>query len=137
MSELTIKHVSSPDERRPFLAHGHADIFHFGNDTVGLAVFEPGWKWSQDVRPIAGTESCQATHACYVLSGRMAIAMDDGTQGELGPGDLAHIPAGHDAWVLGDEPCTMVDFEGMSRFARREEPSTRYEGAGEAAPGIH
>ncbi len=138
MSELTIKHVSAPDERRPFVAHGHADIFHFGNGaSVGMAVFEPGWKWSRDVRPIAGTETCQASHACYVVSGRLAIAMDDGTAGEMGPGDMALIPPGHDAWVVGDEPCTLVDFEGMSQYARSEAPATRYDAAGEPAPGIH
>lgn len=138
MSELIIKHGSAPDERRPFVAHGHADIFHFGDSgTVGMAVFEPGWKWSQDVRPLAGTERCQAAHAGYVLSGRLAIAMDDGTQAEVGPGDLVLIPPGHDAWVIGDQPCTLLDFEGMSQYARHEASAPRYEGAGEPAPGIH
>ncbi|MFP2926898.1 cupin domain-containing protein [Pyxidicoccus sp. 3LG] len=138
MSELIIKHFSSPDERRPFVAHGHADIINFeGGGTVGFAVFEPGWRWSQDVRPLAGTESCQASHACYVVSGRLVIAMDDGTQGELGPGDMALIPPGHDAWVVGDKPCTMVDFEGMSQYARPEAEGMRYAGTSEPAPGIH
>jgi len=132
MSQLTIKHFSTPDERRPFVAHGHADILHFDDGgTVGLAVFEPGWKWSQDVRPLVGTESCQTPHSCYIVSGRLAIAMDDGTRGELGPGDMALIPSGHDAWVVGDEPCTMLDFEGMSQYARSTHVTE------DVAPGIH
>lgn len=138
MSELTIKHARTPDERRTFQAHGHLDLFDFGGGRmVGRAVFEPGWKWSTDVRPIAGTESCQAAHAGYVLSGRMVIAMDDGTQAELGPGDLALIPSGHDAWVIGEEPCIMVDFEGMSQYAQREEAGPRFADTEEVAPGIH
>lgn len=138
MSQLIIKHFSTPDEHRPFVAHGHADILHFeGGGTVGLAVFEPGWKWSQDVRPLAGTESCQVPHTCYIVSGRLVIAMDDGTRGELGPGDMALIPPGHDAWVEGDEPCTMVDFEGMSQYARHEEAGARPVVTEEAPPGIH
>jgi hypothetical protein len=138
MSELTIKHVSAPDERRPFVAHGHADIFNFGDGAaVGMAVFEPGWKWSQDVKPIAGTESYQVAHAGYVLSGRLAIVMDDGTRAEVVAGDMVSIPPGHDAWVVGDEPCTMLDFGGMAQYARSEAPAPRYEGAGEPAPGIH
>lgn len=135
MSGLIIKHFSAPDERRPFVAHGHADILNFdGGGTVGLAVFEPGWKWSQDVRPIAGTQTCQAAHACYIISGRLVIAMDDGTRGELGPGDMALIPPGHDAWVLGDERCVMVDFEGMSQYARGGEAGPRSE---DTAPALH
>lgn len=139
MSELTIKHARTPDERRPFVAHGHVDVFDFGGGSLaGYGVFEPGWRWSKDVKPIAGTDSCQVSHAGYVISGRMAVVMDDGTRGEMGPGDMVVIPPGHDAWVLGDEPCTMVDFEGMARYARREEAGTRYEGASEeVAPGIH
>ncbi|WP_163997133.1 cupin domain-containing protein [Pyxidicoccus caerfyrddinensis] len=138
MSELTIKHSGTPDERRPFVAHGHVDAFDFGGGSiVGRGVFEPGWKWSQDVKPIAGTDSCQASHAGYVISGRMVVAMDDGTQAELGPGDIAIIPPGHDAWVVGNEPCVMVDFEGMSQYARREEAGTKYADTEEVAPGIH
>lgn len=138
MSELIIKHFSKPDERRPFAGHGYADILEFeGGSIVGRAVFEPGWKWSQDVRPIAGTESCQAPHAAYIVSGRLMVAMDDGTQRELGPGDVAFIPAGHDAWVVGDEPCVFVDFEGMPRYARREESPDRSKAVEDTSAGLH
>ncbi|NMO18903.1 cupin domain-containing protein [Pyxidicoccus fallax] len=138
MSQLIIKHFSTPDERRPFVAHGHAEILNFEDGrAVGLAVFEPGWKWSEDVRPLAGTETCQLPHTCFIVSGRLAIALDDGTRGELGPGDVALIPPGHDAWVLGDEPCTMVDFEGMAQYARREETGARTDAMEQVSPGIH
>jgi hypothetical protein len=123
MSQLIIKKFSNPDERRPFVAHGHADILKFGDGVVGMGVFEPGWKWSKDVQPLAGTQSCQVAHFCYYISGRMMVVMDDGTRAELGPGDVALIPAGHDAWVVGDEPCVMVDFEGMPAYAQAREPA--------------
>ncbi|AGC44653.1 hypothetical protein MYSTI_03341 [Myxococcus stipitatus DSM 14675] len=138
MSELTIKKFSTPDERRPFAGHGHADILQFeGDHTVGMAVFEPGWRWSQDVKPIAGTDSCQAAHSCYVVSGRMVVRMDDGTQQEMGAGDVAIIPPGHDAWVVGNEPCVCVDFEGMGQYAQRAASARRPERPSEPAPGLH
>jgi len=72
-------------------------------------VFEPGWRWSQDVAPIAGTASCQVRHLGYLISGRMHVALDDGTAVDLSPGDIFDLPPGHDAWVIGDEVCVMVD----------------------------
>ncbi|WNG43361.1 cupin domain-containing protein [Archangium minus] len=120
MSKLVTKKFSQPDERRPFLAHGHVDVLHLDGRTLGLAVFEPGWKWSKDVQPIAGTKSCQVAHFCYYVSGSLEIAMDDGTRKTVHAGDVAYIPPGHDAWVVGDEPCVLVDFEGMSDYAQRE-----------------
>ena len=86
--------------------------------TDGRAVSNPGWKWSNDVKPIAGTESCQAPHTGYVVSGRMHIVMDDGTEGEAGPGDAVVISPGHDAWIVGDEPCVMLDWYGSANYAK-------------------
>lgn len=125
MSPLVIKKFAQPDERRPFLAHGHLDLMHLGGSNIGMGIFEAGWKWSKDVQPIAGTQSCQAAHSCYIVSGRLGILMDDGTQALLTAGDVAYIPPGHDAWVVGDETCLMLDFEGMADYARHEaQPST-------------
>lgn len=129
MSELITKKFSQPDERRSFLARGHVDIVHLDGRTMGLAVFEPGWKWSKDVQPIVGTQSCQVAHSCYYVSGSMEILMDDGTRKTLHAGDVAYIPPGHDAWVVGDEPCVMVDFEGMSDYARSQTSAQRAEEA--------
>jgi hypothetical protein len=136
MSQLVTKPFSQPDERRPFVAHGHVDIVHLEGRTLGLGVFEPGWKWSKDVQPLVGTESCQSAHSCYYVSGSMEVVMDDGTRKTLHAGDVAYIPPGHDAWVVGDEPCVMVDFEGMSDYAQRE-ASRREEVAPPSAPPVH
>lgn len=137
MSQLIIKKFASPDERRPFVAHGHADILKFGDGVVGMAVFEPGWKWSKDVQPLAGTQSCQVAHFGYISSGRLMVVMDDGTRAELGPGDVALIPAGHDAWVIGDEPCVMVDFEGMPAYAQAREPTQQPIETAQAPSPVH
>lgn len=118
MAGVTIKNVGSPDEVRPFAGHGHADVVHVGGHPVIYGTFEPGWRWSEHLKPIANTASCQATHLLYCLSGRMGIRMDDGTEAELGPGDVAAIEPGHDAWVVGDEPCIAVDFGGYAQYAK-------------------
>jgi len=117
-SKLQVKHAGTPDESRPFKAHGHADVHKLGGGAVLRGVFEPGWKWSSDVAPIAGTKSCQAPHLCYVVSGRMRIKMDDGQEEEIGPGDFAKIDPGHDAWVVGNERCELVDFGGYEQYAK-------------------
>jgi quercetin dioxygenase-like cupin family protein len=116
---LEAKSLDSPDETRPFAAKGKADIVKVGDVTVGRGVFEPGWRWSEHVKPIAGTDSCQAPHAGYVLSGRMHVRMDDGTEAEVGPGDAFVISPGHDAWTVGDEACVALDFSGMESYAKR------------------
>lgn len=133
MAKLLVKKFSSPDETRPFQGHGHVDLIKIGEGTIGRGVFEPGWKWSVDVKPIAGTKSCQASHSVYVLSGRMRIVMDDGQQMEVGPGDYVVVSPGHDAWTLGNEACVMLDIAGMESYAR---PS-REAGTGAGAPGAH
>lgn len=118
MSTLTVKKFSSPDETRPFRARGRVDLLTIGGATVGRAVFEPGWKWSVDVKPLSGTDLCEASHSGYVLAGHMRVVMADGEEADLGPGDYAVIPPGHDAWVVGDETCVMLDFAGMEDYAR-------------------
>jgi hypothetical protein len=90
-TKLQVKHGSKPDESRPFVAHGHAEIHHIGNGSVMRGIFEPGWKWSEDIGPLAGTTSCQAPHLGYVISGRMKVRMDDGTEQEMTPGGLRRL----------------------------------------------
>ena len=119
MAGLEAKTFDSPDEVRPFVDKGQAEVVNVGGGTVLRATFEPGWRWSEHVKPIAGTESCQSPHFLYILSGRMRVVMDDGTEGEAGPGDLFDIAPGHDAWIVGDEPCVLVDFGGASNYAKR------------------
>ena len=127
-SKLQVKRGGAPDESRPFIAHGHAEVHKLTDGTVMRGVFEPGWKWSKDVAPIAGTKSCQAPHVGYVISGRMRVRMDDGQEEELRPGDFVHIDPGHDAWVVGDEPCVMVDFGGYETYAKHAPAQARKEG---------
>ena len=85
---------------------------------VGRAVFQPGWKWSESLKPIAKTESCEAPHFQYHVSGTIRVRMDDGTERDLKPGDVSLLPSGHDAWVVGNEPVVVVDFQGMRDYAK-------------------
>jgi hypothetical protein len=112
------KSLDSPDEVRQFQAHGHLDLVNLGTGAVGRGVFEPGWRWSNDVKPIAGTDSCQAEHVGYVLSGSMTVRMDDGDEHTYTPGEAFHMPPGHDAWTEGDEACVLLDFAGVKNYAK-------------------
>lgn len=105
-----------PDETREF-PNGRAEILNIGGGEVGRLVLKPGWRWSNDVKPIAGTD-CEAPHFQYHVSGRLKIVMEDGEEFEAGPGDLTSLPSGHDAWVVGDEPVVVVDFYGASNYAK-------------------
>jgi hypothetical protein len=118
MTGLMIKSTGSPEEVRQFVAHGHADVVDLAGHPVIYGTFEPGWRWSEDVKPIAKTDNCQAPHLIYCISGRMAIRMADGTEGEIGPGDVVSIAPGHDAWTVGDEACIAVDFGGYAQYAK-------------------
>jgi hypothetical protein len=116
MAGLEIK--SAADEQRPMTGKGEVDVFKVGGHTALSGTWEPGWRWSEHVKPIAGTDSCQATHLIYAISGHMKVVMEDGTEGEIGPGDFAFIAPGHDAWVEGDEPFKGVDFGGYAQYAK-------------------
>ena len=114
---LETKNLDTPDEKRSF-EHGDLSVVNVAGVTIGRAVFNPGWKWSNDVKPIAGTESCQTSHTGYVIAGRMHVRMDDGTEGEAGPGDALVISPGHDAWIVGDVPCVVLDWSGSADYAK-------------------
>ena len=118
MAGLESKTFDAPDEIRPFASKGAAELVALGDGSVMKARFEPGWVWSEHIGPIAGTDSCQSPHLLYVLSGRMHVRMDDGTEGELGENEVARIEPGHDAWVVGDEPCIAVDFGASPAYAK-------------------
>ncbi|MCW2545215.1 MAG: cupin [Frankiales bacterium] len=119
MAGLVRKSLNTPEETRPFQdGSGQLELVNLEAGPVGRATFQPGWKWSTHVKPIAGTESCEAAHMGYVVSGRMTIVMDDGDQVELSPGDYVQAAPGHDAWVLGDEPCVMIDWQGYADYAK-------------------
>jgi quercetin dioxygenase-like cupin family protein len=109
MSAIEVKNFDAPDEARPFESNGELLLVNVAGKEIGLAVFEPGWRWSDHVKPLAGTDSCEFPHFLYVIGGRMRVIMDDGSEVELRPGDVASIPPGHDAEVVGDERCVTVD----------------------------
>ena len=115
---LQKKNLGKPDETRPF-AKGKMEVVKVGDLTFGRGTFEPGWKWSECVKPIAGTKSCMVTHNGYIVSGRMHIRMDDGTETELGSGDVFVCGPGHDAWIVGNEACVAYDFAGASVYAKK------------------
>ena len=112
------KNLAKPDETRKF-PKGKMDVVTIGDLTFGKATFEPGWKWSECVKPIAGTKSCMVHHNGYVVSGRMQIRMDDGKEVEVGPGDVFVCPPGHDAWITGKEPCVVFDVSGAATYAKK------------------
>ena len=116
---IEVKSFTNPDEVREF-PKGRLEIIKVGGKTVGRAVLEPGWKWSECVKPIAGTTSCEAPHFQYHLSGVLKIRMDDGTEVECHQGDVSLLGAGHDAWVMGDKPVVLIDFQGMAEYAKSE-----------------
>jgi quercetin dioxygenase-like cupin family protein len=119
-ARLIRKSLNSPEETRPFEGGtGKLELVNIDGGAVGRATFQPGWQWSKHVKPIAKTDSCQAAHVGYVISGRMKVVMDDGTADEFGPGDVMICPAGHDAWIVGNEPCVVIDWAGFGDYAKR------------------
>jgi hypothetical protein len=112
--------LDAPEEVRPFEGDsGHLDLVNLEAGPVGRAVFKPGWRWSENVKPIAKTDSCEAPHVGYFISGRMHVVMDDGTEDDFGPGDVMVCPPGHDAWTVGNEDCVVIDWQGFADYAKR------------------
>lgn len=109
MATMELKNFNTADELRE-LPKTRIEVVNFESTTLMRATFQPGWKWSECVKPTAGTKSCEAPHINFIVSGHMIVAMNDGVQMKMGPGDVAVIPPGHDAWVVGDEPCVAIDF---------------------------
>jgi len=112
MARAERKDLRSPDEIRTF-EKGKVELVNIGGGTVGRLTLEPGWRWSQHVKPIAKTEWCEAPHFQYQVSGRIHVLMADGTEFEVGPGEVTTLPSGHDAWVVGNEPVVIVDWWGI------------------------
>jgi len=109
--------VREPDETKK-MPKGELRLVTVGGFTVGLRTLEPGWRWSESVKPIAKTETCETRHIGYVISGRMGFAMDDGTRFEVGEGDAFDVHPGHDAWTAGENPVVFVDLIGAVEHAK-------------------
>jgi len=117
MASAERKDLGSPDETRTF-EKGNVDLVNIGGGTVGRLTLQPGWRWSQHVKPIAETEWCEAPHFQYHASGKLHVKMADGDEFDVGPGEVSALPSGHDAWVIGDEPVVLIDFFGASNYAK-------------------
>ena len=113
-----MKSFGKPDEVREFLK-GKVELIKIGGATIGRATLEPGWKWSTSVKPMAKTNSFEAPHFQYHVSGVLMVKMDDGSLLECKAGDVSLLPMGHDAWVVGNEPVVVVDFQGMVDYAKQ------------------
>jgi hypothetical protein len=108
---------AAPTETREF-PHGRVDLVRIGDAEIGRLTLEPGWRWSADVKPLAGTELCEAPHFQYHVAGTLHVRTADGTEFDATPGQVTARPSGHDAWVVGDEPVVVVDWWGASNYAK-------------------
>ncbi len=118
MPKMEVKSLNSPDEVRTF-EKGKLELVSIGGATVVRYTLEPGWRWSKHVKPVAKTESCEAPHFEYHVSGIMHVVMDDGTERDVKAGEVSSIPPGHDGWVVGNEPAVVVDFQGLVDYAKQ------------------
>ena len=117
MPSIEMRDFSMPDETRsPERTTIH--LVHLGGGEVGRYTFEPGWRWSECIKPMAKTESCQTEHIGYVISGQLRVKHDDGTEVELVPGMVYRIAPGHDGWTVGNEAAVLVEFQGAKAFAK-------------------
>jgi hypothetical protein len=117
--EIQMKDFAHPDEQRPFEGKGWTDIVTVADHPVAYGHYEPGWRWSVNVKPIAGTDLCEYEHLIYCLAGHLRIHLPDGTSRDITPGTVAAIPPGHDAEVVGDEACAALDFGNIAGYAQR------------------
>jgi quercetin dioxygenase-like cupin family protein len=117
MASIQRKSLDQPDETRP-VDKGTVAVIRLDAATMMRTTFQPGWRWSECVKPIVGGESCQVNHVGYCVSGRLQVRMENGDEMEIRAGDASHIPPGHDAWVVGDEPYVAIDFSGAEEYAK-------------------
>ena len=117
MQKAESKSLNNPEEVRTF-DKGKLELINIGGAVIGRGTFQPGWRWSKSVQHLVKTKSCEAPHFQYHVSGTLRIKMDDGTEIECKAGDISFLPTGHDAWVVGNEPVVVVDFQGMVDYAK-------------------
>jgi quercetin dioxygenase-like cupin family protein len=117
VASVESRNLDQPDESRT-PDKTEVNVVRVGGNEVGRFTFQPGWRWSECVKPVAGTDSCEMTHLGYVVSGQIHVAHDDGTAVDVGPGDAYVIEPGHDAWVVGDEPFVGIEFKSAGEYAK-------------------
>lgn len=111
------RRFDNADETRTF-PFGRVDLVKIGGSEIGRLTLEPGWRWSEHVKPLAGTELCEAPHFQFHAAGVLGVRMADGSELEARPGDVTALPHGHDAWVVGDESVVLIDWWGASNYAK-------------------
>lgn len=114
--DLALINVDEPTDVRTF-EKGTFETYAVGPMTLGRATYQPGWKWSEHVGAATGDSLCQVEHVGLVISGRAAVAMADGTERVMEPGDFFYVPPGHDSWVVGPEPYVSVHIMGSEDYA--------------------
>jgi hypothetical protein len=117
MPGVEARDFTEPDEiRTP--PKTRVELVTVGDGQVGRYTFEPGWRWSECVKPVVGTDSCEVLHIGYVASGTLAVEHDDGSSGEATAGMVYRIAPGHDGWVVGHEPVVAIEFQGATDYAK-------------------
>jgi hypothetical protein len=119
--KLQRKNLDSPDETLNFEKE-KIQIVNLGSFSIAKVTLEPGWSWEKYIKPRVNTKSCKVAHTSLIISGRARTVMDDGTTVESGPGDVGIIPPGHNTWVVGEEPCVIIDFSGIEEYIGRRRP---------------
>jgi ethanolamine utilization protein EutQ (cupin superfamily) len=117
MAGIETRNFESPDETRT-PEKTTVELVNLAGGQIGRYTFEPGWRWSECIKPVAQTDTCQVEHIGYVVSGRIHVTHDDGSEGEATAGDVYRIAPGHDAWVVGDKPAVFVEFQGAANYAK-------------------
>lgn len=117
MAGIETRNFGSPDETRT-PEKTIVELVGLAGGQIGRYTFQPGWRWSECIKPVVKTDRCQVNHLGYVVSGRLHVEHDDGTAGEVSDGDVYHVAPGHDAWVVGNEPVVLVEFQGAAQYAK-------------------
>jgi hypothetical protein len=119
MASIEVNDFAKPDDVRRPDPHATIEVVKITDGEVGRYTFQPGWRWSEHIKPVVGGDSCQTNHLGYLVSGKMGIRSDDGSTAELTPGCVYHIAPGHDGWVIGDDPVVVVEFQGAATYAKQ------------------
>jgi quercetin dioxygenase-like cupin family protein len=117
VTKLVGKSHNSPDETRT-PAKTKVEVVNLGEYTIGRFNFEPGWRWSECIKPVVGTDSCQVSHVGYMVSGKLGVRLEDGSEQTFNAGDSYTIPPGHDGWVIGDEPVVAIEVMSAAQYAK-------------------
>jgi quercetin dioxygenase-like cupin family protein len=137
MKQITIRRFEEPDQSQAFADKGRVDVVKVGEVAMARLTLQPGWHWAEHEQPLVGTKSCEDPHSIYVISGRLQVITDEGEEAALSAGDAVDVPAGHDARVLGSEPCVLVSFIGAEQLARMGQARPAAAQQVQAPPAVH